>query len=627
MLALRRAYTPIIARSFLCSFLVIACSCATLTLSSKKNAVPEQQETEYDRLNRKYPQVATLQRFMDRASAYFYFGERGLAESAAIHLLVDIDELRSTFPDADLCDWLDYLEERAKSLLQRLAEDELERTRSESTMALLDSIARHTVVEEEIEIVLNEKTRQWISYFCGGGRKHFEKWLTRVGRYKGVIEPILVEKSLPRDLIYLAVIESGLNTSARSSMKAIGPWQFMSGTAQLFGLRVNWWIDERKDIVASSHAAANYLDYLYEIFGSWPLALAAYNAGEHRVAYAIARQGTLDYWRLKLPAQTQWFVPKFMAALEIGRNPEAYGFERPREEPLSFDIIEVDRPIELRAIAEAADCSLADLKELNPHFKRWCTPPDMIVEVKVPRGMGSLVEEKLAKARTHQPVAFVQHRVKRGETLSSIASQYEVTVKDLKLMNEMGSSSTIRAGNILLVPVKDLKRSTKIASAPSYRDKRPSPAYAPRIDLQNRFLKYIVKKNDSLVKIAEKFDAHLGDLRDWNGLSPGSRVSPGDTLIIKLGPERSSYDSNKKETASADETEESRRETSGSIESGKWIFYTVRKGDTLSSISRRYKVRLSDLLAWNNKKRTSTLHIGEKIRIRPQSDYAPPSSR
>jgi hypothetical protein len=276
-----------------------------------------------DELYRRYPQLIQLEQKLDRASACFYFGELNLSAAAANELLGDVADLEAASCDPLLCDHLGYLENRARCLLQRMSDDELERETQPHMLALIDSLARSNVVEEEIEVEYNGKTQHWIDYFRGSGRKHFSRWLERTGELRDVIEPILIDVGIPRDLLYLAVIESGLNMSARSYMKAIGPWQFMSGTARLFGLRINWWLDERKDIVAATYAAANYLKYLHDLFDSWPLALAAYNSGEHRVAYAITHQRTTDYWQLRLPAQTMWFVPKFMAALAIGRNPRS----------------------------------------------------------------------------------------------------------------------------------------------------------------------------------------------------------------------------------------------------------------------------------------------------------------
>ncbi|MFA4948532.1 MAG: lytic transglycosylase domain-containing protein, partial [Candidatus Krumholzibacteriia bacterium] len=250
-----------------------------------------------DDIYRRSPQLLVLEQKFDRASAYFYFGQFDLAASSANDLVQAVAGLRTTSPEAPVCERLEYLEGRALCLLQRMSDDEMERETSPHMVTLIDSIALNNVVEEEIEIEYNRKTEHWIDYFQGAGRKHFSRWLARVGSFRDIIEPILVDVGIPRDLLYLAVIESGLNLSARSYMKAIGPWQFMTGTGKLFGLRINWWLDERKDIVAATYAAANYLKYLYDLFGSWPLALAAYNSGEYRVARAITNQRTMDYWQ------------------------------------------------------------------------------------------------------------------------------------------------------------------------------------------------------------------------------------------------------------------------------------------------------------------------------------------
>lgn len=614
----RTSFLPRDAAALLCAGVILLSGCAPFG-SAPASGGPASAEEIEDGLHRRYPQLRLLEQKLLRASAHFYFGELALAAKAADDLAASVRELRATHPDADLCDRLDHLEERAMALLQRMADDEMEDGCLSGLTSLIDSLARCAVAGEEIEIEFNRKTNHWIDYFRGSGRKHFAKWLDRVGQHRGVIEPILVEVGVPRDLLYLAVIESGLNLSARSYMKAIGPWQFMSGTAAIFGLRINWWIDERKDIVASTYAAANYLKYLHEIFGAWPLALAAYNCGENRVAYAITRQRTIDYWRLDLPTQTEWFVPKFMAALAIGRDPEAYGFERPTEAPPAFDIIDVDRPFELRALAEAAGCSLADIKALNPQLKRWATPPDMIVEVKVPRGSGVAAAERLATMKAAGMPTIIQHHVKRGETLSSIAGQHEVTIKEIKRANEMGSSNTIRAGNILLVPVKDLRRSLRLASAPSYRspERLPSRASLPLLAAVDgeRVIRHVVKKNETIVKIAERFNARLSDLREWNGLSRESVVEPGDTLSIRLVPSRPA-----RAAGAGTHGEGLSVAAAGTLgeasDADEWLIHVVRTGDTLSSISRRYNVRLADLLAWNNKTSRSTLYPGNRIKVR-----------
>jgi membrane-bound lytic murein transglycosylase D len=583
----------------------------------------ESEEGIYNR----FPQLLVLAQKLDCASAAFYLGDRESSQASARELLHDIADVRAMSPDPAVCDHLDYMDDRARCLLQRIDDDELQGQTRPNMVSLIDSIARTTVVEEEIEIVYNQKTRYWIDYFKGSGHKHFSRWLERTGEFQDVIEPILTDVGLPRDLLYLAVIESGLSMTAKSHMKAIGPWQFMAGTARLFGLRINWWIDERSDIVASTYAAANYLKYLHDLFDSWPLALAAYNAGEHRIAYAIARQRTTDYWRLDLPAQTMWFVPKFMAALAIGRNPEAYGFEKPRKAPLLFDIIEVEQPFELRAIANAADCSLSDIKNLNPHFKKWCTPPDMVVEIKVPRGTGEQCRSRLAATRQHKLQSFVQHRVKKGETVSGIAADYEVSAKEIMKLNEISLARSIRAGNILLIPVKDVQRSSRVASEPSYRNPRVplNPGFQPLLSGEGgqKQIRCVVRKDDTLVRIAERFHTSLAQLRDWNKLSYESTIHPGDTLWIRMMSSdvpKETRVSRVTGMAGTPDTDPPAAPAAGidalpEANGARCVTHTVKKGETLTSIGRIYKVDISAILAWNKKTNRNRLYPGEKLKI------------
>jgi len=504
-----------------------------------------------DALYARYPQILNLERKLDRASTYFYFGEYALSETAVQELLASIADVRTTIPDPDLCDHLDYLEQRARCIAQRTRDNTIEHEAMCTITAAVDSIYRNTKVEDEIAVEMNVKTKYWLNYFQGSGRRHFAKWLARTGEVKDVIEPILVEAGLPRDLLYLAVIESGLNLDARSYMRAIGPWQFMAGTAKLFGLRMNWWIDERKDLIASTYAAANYLKYLYDLFQSWPLALAAYNAGEHRVAYAMMHQRTDNYWRLHLPSQTSWFVPKFMAALAIGRNPEAYGFEKPRENPVQFDLIEVERATELRDIAAAAGCSLSDLRALNAHFKKGATPPDMVVEVKVPKGTGERCLAKLAEMPQRKTASYVEHTVKKNETLSHIAAAYEVSVEELKRVNEIKNTHSLHGGQILLIPVKEKSRSVRTAMRPSYRTPPP---------LRDNI---VVPKLDSL----SEDDGKMPDVDE---------AEAGDT---------------------------------------EYVVHIVRQGETLSAISKRYGKSVSEILSLNQSIRRNRIRPGDKIRI------------
>ncbi|HUV36985.1 MAG TPA: LysM peptidoglycan-binding domain-containing protein [Patescibacteria group bacterium] len=556
-----------------------------------------------------YPQLMHLQERLDTACAYYYMGDLESAFNLSEDLLESIDETKETVDEPAICDHLDFIENKTLCLKQHIADEEMERDWRLHITAVLDSIGENHVVEDEIEITFNWRTDHWLTYFQGKGKLNFQRWLARAEQYRDIIEPILIEMNVPRDLLYLAIIESGLNLNASSRVKAIGPWQFMPGTARLFGLRINWWIDERKDIIASTYAAAHYLKHLHNLFGSWPLALAAYNAGEYRVAHAISQQKTDDYWRLHLPSQTRWFVPKYMAALAIGRDPERYGFETTSAEPLEFDIITIDQSTDLRLIANGCGCTVTTIKDLNPTLKRWATPPDMAVELKVPRGSGEKCIEGISKIPESERVSWHRHQVRQGETLSSIAARYEISMSELKRINSIKDVHRIRAGHMLLIPVKDAGPVTASTSKPSYRT---PPSLPDKITMKKykapegyQKIVYTVRDKDTLSEIAERFHVGLSRLKSWNGLHYTSLIHPGDRLVIYTPPGSDSTP----EISGADPAE-------GYEHDGKkQIVHIVKRGETLTYISRLYKTRIADILAWNSDIKRDRLFPGERIKI------------
>lgn len=553
-----------------------------------------------------YPQLLMLQEKLDEASAYYYLGDLESSLFLGEDLVRMIEDIQSTSPAPAVCDHLEMIEGRTRSLMDRVSEEEMERDWKIHITAVLDSIARNHVVEDEIEIVNNWRTEYWLKYFQGKGRRNFVRWLERAETYRNIIEPILVELEVPRDLLFLAVIESGLNLNARSRVNAIGPWQFMAGTARIFGLRINWWIDERRDIVASTYAAAHYLKHLHNLFGSWPLALASYNSGEYRVAASISHQKTDDYWRLRLPSQTKWFVPKFMAALAIGRDPEAYGFKRPYVEALQFDAIAVDKSTDLKLIAKSTGCTVTGLKKLNPSLKRWATPPNMVIELKVPEGTGERCLAELAEIPPEERVSWHRHKIKRGETLSSIAARYEISTRELKRINGIKNVHKIREGKMLMIPVKDVGAVAAASSKPGYKK---APTLPDKITMKrykaptnHKKIVYTVKDRDTLSEIAEKFHVGLSRLRSWNGLRYTSLIHPGDNLVIYVPPTFS---------IAGDGEDVELVDTNGK----KRIIHVVKKGETLSHISLRYRTKISSILAWNQGIRRDRLYPGDRITI------------
>ncbi len=372
----------------------------------------------------------------------------------------------------------------------------------------------------DIPITLNEKVEYFIRYFTTTKREVFARWLARSGRYLPMIKEIFREYGLPEDLAYLAMIESGFNPFAYSRAGACGIWQFIRSTARRYGLKINYWVDERRDPEKATHAAAKYLSELYQEFECWHLASASYNAGEAKLRRAIRRYGTRDFWKLcryrYLKRETKNYVPKMIAAMIIAKNPEKFGFDVEPYPPLDYEIIEVPGGTDLRAVALASGTDYDLIRLLNAELRRGKTPPTVAsYPVKVPFGRG---EETLAALRNIRFVYYRQnlrHRVHRGESLYKIASYYGVSVRALKRANHLRGHK-LRVGQVLRIPVR--------TQAVLYVSAKP---VSPR----GQAMVYQVKPGDSLWKIARKFGVRLYDLKAWNNLR-GNLIKPGLKLLI-----------------------------------------------------------------------------------------------
>ncbi|UCE02179.1 MAG: LysM peptidoglycan-binding domain-containing protein [Candidatus Latescibacterota bacterium] len=469
-------------------------------------------------------------------------------------------------------DFLDYVA-RMDSLGVITAWGEVDST---ALVALLEKPETELALEPryDLELVDNPLVNRWVRYFTGDGRRYMQLWLERKPLYEETIFAILEQYNLPRDMIYLAMIESGLSMKARSYANAVGPWQFIASTGRLYGLKIDWWVDERRDLEKATHAAASHLSDLYESLNSWPLALSAYNAGIRRVERAVRRHKTRDFWQLSsLPRQTRNYVPKFMAALKIGNNAEVYGFHVPKRAKLEYDVVRVDDATDLNLIADLAGASLDSIIELNPHLKRWATPPGDAYEVKVPKGLGEITTAKLAKVPAEDRVAWRRHRVRRGESLSTIARRYGTSVTAIKQANKL-RRNLIHSGTFLLIPV--------VSNAPSARAQKYID-HAAKTTPSGRST-YRVRRGDTLGKIARRHGVSVNQIMAWNGKS-NTRITVGERLTL-YGAKPSS------------------------------ITYVVRRGDTLSKIGKRHRVSVRQLMRWN-KKRNTRIRVGERLRIYP----------
>jgi membrane-bound lytic murein transglycosylase D len=269
---------------------------------------------------------------------------------------------------------------------------------------------------------------------------------------------VLKEHGLPEDLVYLALIESGYNPYAYSRAKAVGMWQFISLTGKRYGLRVDWWVDERRDPEKSTIAAAKYLKDLYDMFECWYLAAAGYNAGEYKIIKAMKRYRTEDFWKLTqyryLKRETKDYVPLMIAAALVAKDPEKYGFtDIEYQDPLQYEKVNVPELTDLSLIAKACETSLEDIKDLNPEILRRVTPPNEFeYEIKIPFGKKELFLENFEILQPLEKFEFKTHLVKKGETLKGIARYYRVDLEPLLEINQMKKTSRISKGSTLLIP-------------------------------------------------------------------------------------------------------------------------------------------------------------------------------
>ncbi len=451
----------------------------------------------------------------------------------------------------------------------------------------------------------NERVEWALAYLSVERKEVIEEGLSQATRYMPMIEEIFDEVGIPRELAWSALIESLFKTSAYSRAAAVGMWQFVSGTARLYGMKVGNNLDERRDPVKATRMAAIYMRDLYDEFQDWSLVLAAYNAGKGRIGRAMERTGADDFWTLSerraIPRETRDHVPKIYAAMFMGSDPEYYGLEVTQLPVYVYDESVMDANTDLRLIADLVGLTFDEIRDLNPHITAW-VPEDY--PVRIPVGSKRAFEAALAEVPPAELLEFMTHVVVRGDTLSGIASQYATRVSAIAEVNNLRNANRLSINQRLIIPMGN-----------ETRPYRPQPVAG--FDTGERTT-YRVQRGDSLYEIALNFRTSVPNLMRWNDLAT-NRIYPGDTLIVYYGVRGamatpaavSSSSTRSPGSPSASNGLGEAAAPTASTTNARGI-YTVRRGDSFYEIAQRYDVSVDQLKRWNNR-RSNTIHPGDKL--------------
>ncbi len=386
----------------------------------------------------------------------------------------------------------------------------------------------------DIPMQTHPMVEQWMAFFTGRGREYFQRWLARSTRYIPIFREILKEHNMPADTVYLSMIESGFNVRAFSHAKAAGPWQFMKGTGVRFGLKVDNWVDDRRDWIKATHAAAKYLLELHKELGHWYLAWAGYNAGGGRIRKAISRNGTREFFELiqnrGLHPETKNYVPKLIAAAIIAKSPRRFGFtDVDFLRPFEFETVLVDGGTDLRYCAQAARMELDEMLEMNPSLKFGITPPDKKWELRIPKGTKSTFLEKLAALMPKTKTQYRFHSGRRGETLTGIASMYGSTPEVIREQNRLSGDARLARGIDLIVP---LVPGIKAVAPPPPPPRVASAPRAPGAPLAVSKGSYVVQPGDSLWSISQALGCTVADLKQLNGINNHRGLQAGQAIKV-----------------------------------------------------------------------------------------------
>ena len=475
----------------------------------------------------------------------------------------------------------------------------------------------------DFPIARNKQVDMYLDLFQNSQRKQFGRWLARSTRYQPLINKELTEAGLPLDLIYLSMIESGFNQRAYSRSRAVGLWQFMRPTGRQYHLKIDKYVDERKDAEKSTRAAANYLSDLYEEFGDWHLAVAAYNGGPGKVRGGLRRYKVDNFWDLAshkyLKLETKRYVPKLIAAIIIAKNPEKYGFfNLPYQKELEYDSIKVGPGMPLEAVALISNSTSKEIKQLNQELRQTRTPLNRTsYTVNIPKFSSALAKKNIARLHSTVNTGFKSHKTKNGETLATVCKKYGINKTTLLKVNDLHSSKLV-AGQKLRIPY----------STVAYQ-LLPEGSREALAEYKENLVLHKIKPGETISKIAMKYNVPSGMIVQWNGLTSVHKISAGQQLALYINHGGKSPEKINSVSAVAKKSKRKQHQKVDTIAvlhadkkkihitnaSNPYRWYQVQSGDSLWTISRKFRTSTADIKKWNNLK-SNLIHPGITLKLK-----------
>lgn len=453
-------------------------------------------------------------------------------------------------------------------------------------------------ISHDVPLTVNDRVLTYLKYFqTNRGSAIVETGLRRGGRYRDMVERVLREEGMPQDLIYLAQAESAFQPQAVSKAGARGMWQFMAFSGRKYGLAKNTWVDERQDPEQATRAAARYLRALYDEFGDWYLAMAAYNAGAGAIERAVERTGYADFWELYhrnvLPKETQNYVPIILALTLISKDPARYGIDPQPEPAFQADTVTPGQPVDLRLVAETLDTDLDTLRSLNPQLLRLVTPADPNFVLHLPQGTGDQYQAGMATIPPEKWVTWRRHTVQDGETLKALAKHYRLPEDSIAEANNLQADASLEAGQKLIIP----------AAAPEAA--------------AGKLVRYRVHHPTTVASVADEFDVTSAELRKWNHLR-SDHVGRG--MLLRIYPGEMTPIPAKVQAAPPTSTL-ARRSNRGdhplTEARSSRVVHRVKPGETLWSIAHAYRTTVEAIRSANQYLFSRPLEVGDSLTILP----------